>query len=418
MHSIAYAALWLFVFSVPWEGVIRIGGISIVSRMAGVVALGVTLLAVVIAGRMRRWHVFHIAALLFVLCAGFGLFFFSSTRELPNKFYTYIQLFAVLWMAWELAPSRGALYGLLLAYVMGAYVASVTTVMLYHRQAAVLRRFAVGDVDPNDLAMMLALAVPMAWYLGMVFHRPLLRLVCRAYLPVGLFGLGLTGSRGGMLTAMVALMIVPLSMTKLSPGRLAAAMITLTLSGVLVAVYLPDKVVDRLASTHSSVSSLSLGGRFKLWVAGLEAFVAKPLMGYGTSGFIRAIYPKLGRDSLVAHNSFISLLVEQGLIGFLCYMAMMLVALSTVLRLPRIDRRFGLVLLATLFLAMSPLTWEDRKPVWLVMALLVGLAEASVAMRGGGQGQVPVTGLPVGPPRRVRPPDPAPGPRGRSGATR
>jgi len=67
---------------------------------------------------------------------------------------------------------------------------------------------------------------------------------------------------------------------------------------------------------------------------------------------------------------------------------------------------------------MSPLTWEDRKPVWLVMALLVGLAEASVAMRGGGQGQVPVTGLPVGPPRRVRPPDPAPGPRGRSGATR
>ena len=41
-------------------------------------------------------------------------------------------------------------------------------------------------------------------------------------------------------------------------------------------------------------------------------------------------------------------------------------------RLRGMDRRFALVLLATLCVTMLPLTWEDRRVVWIVMALLLG----------------------------------------------
>jgi O-antigen ligase len=339
------------------------------------------MLAVLITGRLRRWNLMHVAALLFILCAGLTLLLRPGNPRVPAKYYTFVQLFAVLWMIWQLAPTRRALYGLMFSYVLGAYAASVATILLYRSQAGLLRRFAVGGVDPNDLAMTLALAVPMAWYLGTVYQRPILRFVSRAYLPVGLLALGLTGSRGGMIVAFVSLAIVPLSMTRLTPGRLATAMATLALTGALAAVYVPDKVVARLATTQNEVESASFGGRFKLWVAGMEAFTQKPLMGYGTGGFVGAIYSKLGDQSLVAHNSYISVLVEEGIIGFLCYAVMLLSVVAAVRKLPNLERRFARVLLGALFLAMSPLTWEDRKPVWLILGVLMGLSYAAITPR-------------------------------------
>jgi O-antigen ligase len=388
MTSFAYAALWLFIFSLPWEGVIRVGGVSVVSRLTGMLALAVALLAVVITGKVRRWHAFHVAALRFVLCAGAELFFFHSGERLPAKYFTYVQLFAVLWMIWELAPSRSRVHALMLAYVFGAYVASLDTLRLYRAEGSSLRRFAAGGVDPNDLAMALALAVPMAWYLSLNYRKPLLRWLCRGYLPVGLLAIALTGSRGGMITTVFALLIVPGSMTKLTPGRLATAIAMLALSGALAVAYVPDKVVERLASTQTDVEDLRFGGRFKLWVAGLQAFTQKPMLGYGTAGFIPAIYPILGSKSQVAHNSYLSILVEQGIVGFVFYMWMILAAWRAVRRLPKWDRRFAFILLASLALAMSPLTWEDRKPVWFILAVMVGLAYSyfPAAARGAGLG--------------------------------
>jgi O-antigen ligase len=416
MIPVGYVALWIFIFSLPWEAVVITAGTAVVPRLTGAVALGSAVLAVTLTGRLRRWHLFHIAALLFVLLAGLNLFFFTQGR-VPAKYYTFVQLFLVLWMIWEIARSRRAVHGLLLAYVLGAYVAALLTVMVFHSHAGALRRYAAGDFNPNWLAMTLVLAVPMAWYLSTVFQQRLLRLVCRAYLPVGLLAVGLTGSRGGMLTAAVALMIVPLSMTRLTLGRLIAAMVTLGLTATVAVIYVPQKVVDRLATTSNAVSTGSFGGRFRFWNAGLEAFAHKPFLGYGPGGFIRAIYPILGSESLVAHNSFISVLVEEGLIGLLFYVAMMVAVLRAVLRLPRFERRFALVLLVTLLIAMLPTSWEDRKPVWFILAALLGLSQAPIPARASAQGQAPMSQPAVRPATEMRPQRPGPRPRASSEAS-
>jgi hypothetical protein len=196
MTTIAYAAIWLFCFVIPWEGVIRISGMSIVSRAAGALALGCTLFAVLFSGRLRRWQGFHFAALIFVLAAAAELLILHSSDKLPAKYYTFPQLFLVLWMIWEVARTRGRLLSLLFSYVLGCYLAAFQTMLLYRQSGGTLKRFAAGNVDPNDLAMTMALALPMAWYLAQVYRKPLLRWICRAYLPVGVLALGLTGSRG------------------------------------------------------------------------------------------------------------------------------------------------------------------------------------------------------------------------------
>jgi O-antigen ligase len=401
MSLLAFAALWLFVFVLPWEGVVRVDNTAILSQGAGVIAMGCAVFAVVAAGRLRRWQGLHVAGLLFVLIAAFQLLVFYHGVRLPAKFFTYVQLFLMMWMIWELAPSRDRILSLLFSYVLGAYVACVQTIMLYRSTGGTLRRFAAGNVDPNDLAMTLALGLPMAWYLSHAYRRPLPRWICRGYLPVGVVAIGLTGSRGGLLASIVALTIVPLSMIRLSPNRLAVTIATLLLSGTLAVAYVPDKIVQRLATTSTEVEDLRLGGRFKLWTAGLRAVPERPLLGYGTAGFIGAITPQLGTGAQVAHNSFISLLVEQGMIGLFLYLLMFLAAVRAVRRLPLQERRFGMVLMATLVVAMMPLTWEHRKPVWLILAVLVGLAQAYRAAGAVPAGRVgPAQPLAPPPPRR------------------
>jgi len=415
MISIAYGALWLFVFSVPWERLIILSGISIISKATGALALGMTLLVMVISARLRRWRGIHVAAFLFVAWASIGVMILHL-QEIPAKLYTFIQLFMVMWMVWELATTASRIRGLLLAYVLGAYVAALETILLYRRAAGELRRFAAGGMDPNSLAMTLALGLPMAWYLGMTHPKSRVRWICRLYLPIGLFGIVLTGSRGGLITAMVALLIVPLAMTNLSPGKLVSTVAMLAISGALAVAYVPDTVIARLSTTGESVQDLSLGGRFRLWQAGMHAFFQRPVMGFGTSAFKQAINPEMGSLTQLAHNSYISVLVEEGIIGLMLYLLMFLLVLGPILRLPRLERRFALVLLATLMVAMSPLTWEDQKPVWFILAVLIGMANIpmppqtdAVRQRFAGrplQRGVPVMGPALG---RMASSRPAPG---------
>jgi O-antigen ligase len=412
MTSLAYATLWIFVFSMPWERLLVLPGVAIIPRVTGALALSLALLAVVISGRFRRWHLFHVLALLFWLWAGATLFFIHSGARLPAKFWTYGQLLLVLWMIWELAPSESRLRGLLTAYVFGAYVAAFDTILLYRRQGEALRRFAAGGADPNDLAMVLALALPMAWYLGMTYRQPLLRWTCRAYLPAAVVAIGLSGSRGGMAAATVALLFVPLSMTKLSPGRLLSSMVMLGLAGALAVAYVPETLLERFSTIGTELEGGRIGGRAKLWKAGLQAFAYKPVAGYGTGHFRTAITPILGGASQVAHNSFISVLVEQGIMGFVLYMTMLASVFVAVMKLATLERRFGLVLLATLGVAMLPLTWEDRRAVWVILAMLLGFSQAVIVQTGIVRQPAPSPAAPVAArSRAVRPwkRPPAPG---------
>ncbi len=401
MSAIAYWLTWLFVFALPWENAVSvIPGTAIVTKVTGALSLAAALGAMVMSGRLRRWHPMHLAGLLFLIWSGGELFLSHTGTRLPYKYTTYAQLFAVMLILWEIAPSWSRLTGLMTSYMFGAYVAAVATLMLYRQEARELNRFAAVESDPNSLAMTLALALPMAWYLGMTARNPILRWVSRCYIAVGLVAIGLTASRGGMVAATVALMIVPLTMTRLSPGRLIAAVVMLTVSGVLAAVYIPDKIVQRLATTGTEVEDLSLGGRFKLWEAGMKALTERPLTGYGAGFWRKAVEPWLGPNPQVAHNSYISVVVETGIVGLLLYLGMFLAVFLALMRLPSFERRFTLVLLATLMVAMLPLSWDDQKSVWFVLALLLGLSQAP----GVGAPRIMRPALQVYPPPVARPP--------------
>jgi O-antigen ligase len=103
-----------------------------------------------------------------------------------------------------------------------------------------------------------------------------------------------------------------------------------------------------------------------IWRQGLVAFTERPWLGGGVNTF--RLVNSLGK---VAHNTFLSVLVEVGLIGFLLFGLMLGTVVWQAWRQPRWEARLWLAMLATWVIGASTLTWEYRKPTWLLLSLVI-----------------------------------------------
>ena len=73
----------------------------------------------------------------------------------------------------------------------------------------------------------------------------------------------------------------------------------------------------------------------------------------------------------VAHNTYLSVLVEVGLVGFSLFALMLIIVGVQAVRQPRWESRLWLATLLTWALGAFSLTWENRKQTWLVLGLII-----------------------------------------------
>jgi O-antigen ligase len=129
---------------------------------------------------------------------------------------------------------------------------------------------------------------------------------------------------------------------------------------------IPQESFERLGTTGNEVSSGDLNGRTELWAQGIVSFEKHPLVGIGSN-----MYRSINVENKVAHNSFISVLVELGLVGFLLFGFVLAVAIRQIFSQPTWEKRLWLAVLAGWAAAAATLTWEYRKPTWLFLCLIV-----------------------------------------------
>jgi O-antigen ligase len=104
-------------------------------------------------------------------------------------------------------------------------------------------------------------------------------------------------------------------------------------------------------------------------------FREHPLIGVGAGAFGASVYNKLDVP-YVAHNSYLSVLVEMGVIGELLFIALLGALVHAAIRLPKLESRAWTLLLLTWAIAVLSVTWEHRKPTWFLFGMLMAQAAA------------------------------------------
>lgn len=373
MQNLSFWLLLILVFVIPWENAMTFEGLGTISRFLGLLLFVTWFTGSIFSGRVRRPHLFHAVVCAFVLWNAAGLFWSADPDATLKRAMTFIQLGMLSYIIWDLNRTVPAMRSVLQAYILGACVSvgSIIYNFLLNKEAG-FGRFAAAGFDPNDIGIIIAIAIPLAWYLAFIQpgrHRAITWLNF-AYIPLAVFAVLLTASRDASLALVPSIIFILWSLKKLGFFRRVAVITALLCSAWLIYTFVPAYSFERLLTTTNEVTQGNLNSRTLIWEAGLRVYHHSPLLGAGGGAYPYVVQPVLGREE-VAHNAFLSVLVECGIIGLCLFLGILLSALRSANRHGRMQRAMWLAVMAVIVLGASALTWEYRKPVWLFMTLIV-----------------------------------------------
>jgi O-antigen ligase len=381
LGKLAFASLWLLAFAISWEDAVTIPNFGTSARLFGVLSGGLGLLAILERGRIRRPAPGHILMALFVLLASASYLWSLYPEGTLTQATTYLQLLMMVWLIWELASGYREQIRLMQAYILGTFVSGIDTVYLYlSHQESVYQRYAGAHLDANDLGLMMALSIPISYFL-LIQAGGMMAWVYRLQLVLAGTTVLLTASRGATLASIAALAIVPLTHARLTARQKIAVLLTLSLLASAALLFVPSTTWDRLSTMPKELAQGTLTGRTIIWRAGWEIFREHTLLGVGANAFrlvvARVLAEPIRTDQDVlppappAHNTFLSVLVELGVIGLGLFCVMLGVLVLSLRSLPLLQRELWIVCLIVWVVGVSSLTWEMRKPTWFFFGLLL-----------------------------------------------
>ena len=245
-----------------------------------------------------------------ILFTAFALFFYCVTSSGLER-----HIRKVLWLL--LAVGVGvSLYGLFQACFPERYSDTWTDTDLF---STITVRVYSTLGNPNLLGEYLLLVIPIACAMLFAADNWKKRLVCLIAVGLTLVCLLLTYSRGsylGLLFA-AAVFLVLLDRRFIFLGIVAVA---------LCPLYLPESVIARFTSIGNMADS-STSYRVKIWLSSLAMLKDFGFSGVGTGqAAYDAVYPFYalhGVSAVHAHNLFLQILCDSGIVGLLVFLGLM-----------------------------------------------------------------------------------------------
>ena len=379
--------LCVFVFSIPWEKSVQMPGVATLSHLVGIVAFFAAAFAAARRGSVRPPNLALGLAAAFVLWAALTYFWSLDRPETVRRATTLAELLAMVWLIWDTCRDSVLQKRLMQAYVWGAVAASASAgFRFFQGQQTYYHRYAAVGFEPNDFGLILALSIPLALYLALG-SGSLMRWCNRVAAMVVLCALLLTGSRTALVAALVAFGFAVWTWGQSDRGQRASGALLFLFLLLGLYGFAPVATRQRLATTTTELTTGTLHNRTTIWKAGLRVLRHHPVLGIGAGAYPEAVRPQLSTPVLrghkyVAHNTFLSVLVECGAIGFVVYALMLGTVAMYVWTLPSTERALWAIMLAVWAVGVSTLTWEHYKPSWLIVGLI--MTEWGRSWRAGG----------------------------------
>lgn len=375
MRNLAFSLSLFVIFMIPWEDVVTLPGIGTGVKFVGLLVALFWVATVMATGQLRKPHPFHLMAFLYVAWNALSILWSGNPNQTLSQIITFVQLFGLSFILWDLYTTREKVLLGLAMYLLGAYVVLGDTLINYLAGTTFYyERFSASGTNPDDLGGILALGVPIAWFLAGSLNTGKasfwLKTLSYPYIPVALMGIALSGTRTALIATVPGLLFGLASLTRLQRWVRIVIFLILLTAGYFLLPFVPLASLQRLSTTGSELASGNLNGRIAIWRQGLISFNKHPLLGVGSNMYrsVNTAGKVLGK---VAHNSFISILVEVGLIGLALFGLMLLIVIIQAWSQSKWRTSFWLAMLVTWAIGASTLTWENRKHTWLFLSLVV-----------------------------------------------
>lgn len=181
--------------------------------------------------------------------------------------------------------------------------------------------------DPNYFALHLVMLIPLSVSLFLSSKSILARSYLAGFFMLSLLNIFFTFSRGGMIGLVIVLslsffMLVLHNRKKLIPVFISVLFI------LSIIPLIPEQYWSRIR-TIPDVKDVAIRARLDTWRAGYEIILEHPLMGVGVGNFRYEYFLKAlaspdirMKAQLVAHNTFIEIAAESGILALIFFLTL------------------------------------------------------------------------------------------------
>lgn len=367
VHRLTWYCLLLMVFLIPWGEGLYDG----LARMVAMPTLGLTLVMVVLEGSHRNFSAFNLFALLLAVWYLVGIWWTPDLQWGMEILKTYIMLIMMSFMFTYLINNEYKFRWTYQSYVLGTVVATgiIFNNYLNGVTGPYYNRYTVEHIETDNMAIILALGIPMAVWLYTQYQNKLARLLNVLFIPWIFYGIFLTGTRTGLVTGMIGIMYLAFTQRKAS-FNLKMIYVGLAISLAVAVVSLAPKAsVERIFSLGKSLKSGDLNYREVIWQHSFSAWSDNPILGNGT-GSLGNVLNSYHVEFKWAHNAYIQMLTENGLVGLILYLLMLASLLYYALKCELETKFFLLTLWVTIAVSQLTLHSQNLKEIWFVWSVI------------------------------------------------
>jgi O-antigen ligase len=384
----------LLVAAQPFESTLTFGPVASGMKaltLLTLVSMGLALLTdeKLFERLVRLWQEpLALAVLAFILWVSASILWASDKGAAVGETVTFVGVFALMVIIgllekrWLVLAWAGLAFSAALSVPAG-YILPVPEGTDFSESG----RFMPGGAGPNTYACLVAIAFFVAYFGLLRRHRMIALLLS----PIFLYGIFATASRTGLI-ALVATPVLALFVPRLAAqlgGWRILPMYVLGAAALVVIVLVIPSVGESAAERYMTLSQYqseeTWNGRWSIWQGAFEVIASHPILGVGVGNFAEfatehseTVVAHSGRKDEVAgvaHNMFLGVASEFGLVGLILFLGMLFLVFTTavpIARRPGLGTGIFLGLIVFMLAGMT-LTWESHKIVYVLFGSVLAL---------------------------------------------
>ena len=308
----------LYVFLLPFDSVLVVTGGSAagptLTKLLGILSILVLMFKSIFEKKFKRPDNIALLWMLFLIYGALSFFWAIKPESVIGRMPTAAGLI-ILYLVTASYKIQKAEFDTLKKFIVsGGFFAAIYTIYNYSSITDMRVTMQMGEqsADPNHFAFSLIIPVSVCIQLMMEHKKKTVKALLGVVLGLISFAIIITGSRGGFLGVGIIIAVYILSMKH----KVTFSTILIVI-GIIVTSLLPDLFVERWSEAVGSGGA----GRFSIWYVGWKSLGDYWSFGAGLSNFPSSYGEFAFHDlskgwSRGAHNIYLEIIVELGIIGF------------------------------------------------------------------------------------------------------